>query len=171
MKPPSTTGKTFKVRNPEEKYQDAESRFWAKVDKRDTRSCWEWKACTIPQGYGQFRLRRQMVRAHRYSYYLEYGEWPKICRHTCDNPSCVNPAHLRNGTVKDNIEDMYRRDRAVHVKGENHGRVKVKYTEDFINTVRCLRLTSKETAKLMGISASTVRNIRNKRHWWFRHEA
>ncbi len=35
----------------------------------------------------------------------------KIIRHRCDVPLCVNPAHLLEGTKKDNTHDMMRRKR------------------------------------------------------------
>jgi hypothetical protein len=44
---------------------------------------------------------------------LAWGPVPpgKIVRHTCDNPPCVNPLHLMNGTSADNSRDMVLRGR------------------------------------------------------------
>ena len=42
----------------------------------------------------------------------------KIIMHTCDNKKCVNPNHLRLGTVKDNSEDMVKKRR--HAYGERN---------------------------------------------------
>jgi hypothetical protein len=35
----------------------------------------------------------------------------KVVMHTCDNPQCVNPEHLRLGTQKENIMDMHQKKR------------------------------------------------------------
>ena len=41
-----------------------------------------------------------------------------LVRHTCDNPSCINPNHLILGTAKDNVHDAIERDRRADVRGE-----------------------------------------------------
>jgi hypothetical protein len=34
-----------------------------------------------------------------------------VVRHTCDNPACINPAHLVKGSQKENVSDMLQRQR------------------------------------------------------------
>jgi hypothetical protein len=30
----------------------------------------------------------------------------RVVRHSCNTPACINPAHLRVGTQRDNMQDM-----------------------------------------------------------------
>jgi|GEM_PF-1970403 len=73
----------------------ATERFWKKVDKHGG-GCWNWTAAKSPKGHGRFGLGGRYVMAHRYAYVLHYGdiEEDKEIHHRCENPSCVNPAHL-----------------------------------------------------------------------------
>lgn len=94
-----------------------EVRFWAKVDKAGPDECWLWTASTN-KGYGQLAIKPspQPVMAHRFSYELANGPIPDglaVC-HTCDNPPCVNPAHLFLGTKGDNNRDMVAKGRHWH---------------------------------------------------------
>jgi hypothetical protein len=84
-----------------------EQRFLEKVSiPVDLSECWEWTA-SKKKGYGQFKWNGKMVLAHRYSYLMFNGELIDglVIMHRCDNPSCVNPNHLDQGTYKDNMQD------------------------------------------------------------------
>lgn len=80
--------------------------------------CWEWQGARDKDGYGRIRGtehgRSYMIRAHRASFEhhvrsLRPGE--HVC-HTCDNPPCVNPAHLYAGDAACNGRDKALRGRA-----------------------------------------------------------
>ena len=91
-------------------YDTEEGRFWAKVDKKGPDECWLWTASIKDKwGYGAF----MHMRAHQYSFMLHNGYVPtresgKLIMHSCHNPICVNPAHLSEGTSKDNKADEMR---------------------------------------------------------------
>jgi len=85
------------------------ARFWSKTESR-ANGCIEW---IKPQadGYGIFNIRGKAWRAHRFSLLLDQGSLDEslyVC-HQCDNPSCVNPAHLYEGTATDNARDWSER--------------------------------------------------------------
>ena len=91
-------------------------RFWSKVKKED--GCWIWLASRDRMGYGTFGFDGKVQKAHRVSYQLEIGPIPSGAHilHSCDNPPCVNPAHLRAGTRSDNMRDKVERGRDWNVK-------------------------------------------------------
>jgi len=82
-------------------------RFFAKVVVGE--NCWGWLGSTS-KGYGQMssRKRKSPFKAHRLSWVIHNGDIPKglVVRHSCNNPTCVNPKHLKVGTQKDNADDM-----------------------------------------------------------------
>ena len=65
------------------------------------------------------------MNAHRFSYVLHNGPVPEdmVVMHLCDTPLCVNPEHLRLGTQKDNLQDMYskRRNRSIETYAQQSG--------------------------------------------------
>jgi hypothetical protein len=81
--------------------------FWSRVTK--TEGCWEWKGKSAPLGYGHV----QKTYAHRRAWELHFGPIPDglWVLHSCDNPICVNPSHLRLGTPVDNVRDRQERGR------------------------------------------------------------
>lgn len=92
-----------------------EARFWNKVNK--TLSCWWWLGAFSSDGYGTYGIGEKTIHgspktmsAHRFSYCLA-NNVKKLptkldCLHSCDNPKCVNPSHLRLDTRSANIRDM-----------------------------------------------------------------
>ncbi len=80
--------------------------------------CWEWQRGRTVAGYGTARFGGKQTVASRAVWALLYGpirEGAYICHH-CDNPPCVNPAHLFLGTPSDNVQDMIRKGRMNCVK-------------------------------------------------------
>jgi len=66
--------------------------------------CFVWQKYLDQDGYGKFFFKRKNRRAHRVSYYLNYGDIPKgmVIDHICKNRKCVNPKHLHLVTKKQN---------------------------------------------------------------------
>lgn len=92
------------------------SRFWSKVDRGEPDDCWPWRCARNSDGYGQIKIDGIQFIASRISYVIahpdvELTRSDKI-RHRCDNPPCVNPAHLARGTSAENTADMLERGRA-----------------------------------------------------------
>ncbi|MBK7086996.1 MAG: HNH endonuclease [Flavobacteriales bacterium] len=109
-------------------------------DNRYTKGdgCWLWHGTKHAYGYGVFLLPGDVpVRAHRYAYERVHGPIPDglVVMHSCDNPPCVNPAHLSLGTRDDNNRDMSQKRR--NRSGATHHWTKL--TDEQVQEIRQTR--------------------------------
>lgn len=88
--------------------RNTEEQFWQRVEIKRPDDCWLFTGRKNQDGYGQIAYQCKTQNANRVSYIIANGPIPKgmVVMHTCDNPPCVNPKHLKIGTQQQNIEDM-----------------------------------------------------------------
>jgi hypothetical protein len=138
-------------------------RFRAKYRKAES-GCWIWIAAKDKDGYGGIQVRGEKERAHRVAWNLYRGEIPDglvVC-HRCDNPSCVNPAHLFLGTISDNNADKVAKGR--HPRCETHGMAKLSTEE--VEAIRAAKgVLQKDLAREYGVSKSLIGAIRQGIAW------
>lgn len=133
-----------------------EQRFWKYVSKTD--KCWIWTGSKTV-GYGRFRsnVENRNVLAHRYSWELHNGKIPNglfVCHH-CDNPSCVNPAHLFLGTAKDNSQDACHKGKPANHKITPHNVIEIRSSRDSIKTL----------TDMYHLSQSQIYGIKQRIYW------
>ena len=119
-------------------------------------------------GYGRISRDGKLVRVHR-EVWLHHNPDQKIdgvIMHSCDNPACINIAHLSHGTQADNIADMVSKGRRVTLTGTKQSQAKL--TEKDIPVIRellNLGVTVVKIAKKFNVSEGAIHNVKHRRRW------
>jgi len=125
--------------------------------------CWIWNRACFWDGYGAFSYKVNPIRAHRVSFAMHGGvttpEKPLVL-HSCGNKKCVNPAHLRAGTPKENAKDYRQSDAYVKPRAKL-------CAEDILEIRRLLSngVMQKQVAKMFGVDARTISGIHTGISW------
>jgi hypothetical protein len=126
--------------------------------------CWPWRGEISPKGYGivyakeNRKWRRR--KAHRVAYDRAHGPIPDgmLVIHSCDNPPCCNPKHLRVGTHADNAEDRSRR-------GRHRTRVLRRSDAVEIRRLKANGYGWEELAAAYGVSRALIEDIVTGTKW------
>lgn len=139
-------------------------RFMAKAYQEPNTGCWLFSCCGS-DGYGTFYYEQKVQRAHRAAYKMFRGQIPEkteVC-HSCDVPSCVNPAHLFLGSHLDNMTDMYRKNRRIAARGDKCRSTIL--TPEKVKLIRASTSPVKTMASEYGVSTILIYQIRRGLKW------
>ena len=139
---------------------------WEHVDKSG--ECWLWTGARV-RGYGAVRIAGVTRYAHRVTFELSTGREPRgVVMHLCDNPPCVRPEHLVDGTQADNLSDAAAKARMSW--GERRPNHKVTLSQ--VREMRRLHdeegLNGRQLAERFPLAERTIRKILSGRNW--RHD-
>lgn len=113
--------------------------------------------------YGYFRINDSTIPAHRLAFVIHHKRLPVggCVRHKCDNPICVNPDHLDEGTHADNTRDRDTRGRQRSISGMSNSRSKL--TDSEVLTIREMysskRITHRALAVEFRVSKGLIQRV------------
>lgn len=125
--------------------------------------CIEWQGSRSAKGYGRMWVGRKCKQAHRVAFELDVGSIPDGLQvlHRCDNPPCVNPAHLFTGTNLDNVRDKLAKGRLP--RGEL--RINAKLTDQAVREIRASEFGKKRLAKIYGVCPTVILEVKRCLRW------
>jgi len=131
----------------------------SRVNKQDN-GCWHWTGAVDRHGYGKVYMGvGKETLAHRaiYCSLVKPIEPGKYLLHKCDNPICVNPEHMFEGTQADNLKDA-------QAKGRRLGQIPKKTPKAILDKIQEEKLngkTQRQIAKQLDMSESYISQIIN----------
>ncbi len=147
--------------------------------------CHIWPRKKDATGRGRIWVDGKIKLAHRAVWEMKNGPIPVgmlLCHH-CDNPSCVNIAHLYVGTSADNSRDMVDRDRHFSVRhpeaaaemgrklglqntwARGTGNPKAKLSPEQVATIKVDGRPTRFLVADYGVTRTTIQRIRSGDLW------
>lgn len=125
--------------------------------------CWLWSGGHNTQGYPTVWIKGKSRKVSHIALEMHgiprYGIGRDCCAlHSCDNPRCVNPHHLRWGTYADNVADKLSRGRGSN--GDPTKRETYKRTPEVVKAVLESDEGCKVLARKLGVSTPVILRIR-----------
>ena len=119
---------------------------------RSLGDCLIWTRCLNSDGYPRAWINKNRNgKVHREVSFLFNGYYPKVVRHSCDEPRCINPEHLLGGNATNNMEDR-------SVRGRTFGHV----SKDEAKQISILRergMTYRRIAEKLAIKKKRVEYV------------
>lgn len=127
--------------------------------------------CMDKDGYVRIRYNGKHDRLFRVLYKQKYGEIEKglVLRHLCNNAWCVNVAHLKIGTQKENCQDMTdcgrgrKEKQNIKIRGKNNSANKLEENE--VKEIYLSKDKNSSLAKKYNVSKTNISYIKNKKQW------
>lgn len=144
------------------------------VTHRDRSDCWldrPWRSQNV-SGYPT-ATDEQGVQGVASHLVLTYDDRPQpvdkpFALHSCDNPACLNPNHLRWGTNAENMEDMASRGRGRNRPQYGEENPMARLTAQSVTQIRS-RLDAgepqKDIAMAFRVSRMTISEIARRKTW------
>lgn len=129
---------------------------YARVMARSVRTsagCLEWQGARDRDGHGRISVDDRVVTVSRIVAEYHYGPSELFALHSCDNPPCVEPTHLRWGSKLENTHDAIARARMRGVALTPAQRVEVRASSE----------SERALAARYGVSKTGIHRIRTSR--------
>lgn len=131
----------------------------------NAKGCFVWSGAVNSNGYPQIRLEGRTTYVHRLVCERVHGPLGRqYVLHSCDDPACINPNHLRPGTQAENMADARARGRVA--RGSALGRSAL--DAERVRAIRARRARGESPVTIgasYGVSRQTVADIVSGRTW------
>ena len=133
-----------------------------------TRDCIEWPFAKTAAGYGVISDKKKLLYAHRIVCCLAHGDPPDLSAqvaHSCRNPGCITPAHLRWATPAQNIADKWQHGTMLRGEQIRNSVLSAQQVEEIRSLYRAGKTTQRELGRKFGVRQQQISRICRYEHW------